>query len=136
MTGMIKKAHAGVVAVERKSEAWWLITSKPIPLATAEVRQAGPYEWKVRIISDLVPGPVRTLGSRVEAVISASAMVTKRANALWREGGPFNHQQRYAMGQQACPYWMKAHVCGQAPEPGTVWCDWHPKGKRKEVTGS
>lgn len=124
---------AGVVQLDKHGDYSYTVTSKPYPLAYATVRRKSTWEWAVRITSDLIPGPVRFHATRELALAAAASMVSRRVAELWREGGPLNGAQRYAVGQQQCPYWMKSHVCGQAPEPGTVWCSWHPKGKRKDV---
>lgn len=66
------------------------------------------------------------------ALNAASELVGRKAGQEWKER--FTGPQRYAMGQQQCPRLMGAGmgVCGQTPEVGSVWCQWHPKGREVE----
>jgi hypothetical protein len=131
--GNVKNPSFGLVDLVKHGDRRLTIVTRPYPLATVEVIKVGPYEWTVRLISDFIPGRGYTYGSEDSARVHGSAMAVRRANAMWREGGPFSGQQRYAVSRGQCPYWLRNRACGVSPEEGSVWCPWHPKGRRIEV---
>ena len=98
------------------------------PLATGVLNRRGDGTWSVRTTSL----PVN------RSVILADEATARRRICEWlgRLAGSqmmtFSPSQRIAMGQQQCPRIVGARLCAMAPEPGSVWCSWHPYGKDRK----
>lgn len=108
------------------------ISSRPWPIAIVEIRFNKKTQlWDARNVSESYHPGLRSWADRGQAMTEASETVARRARHLWRES--YTGIQRYAIGQQKCPYWMGSKVCGQPPEVGTIWCSWHPQGRPKGV---
>jgi hypothetical protein len=112
------------VAVEHVGPKDIVVTSKPYPIHHATVKLRGGV-WEIRYPST---GRRETAyeADRDRALVRAAETVSKAAGAAM---GRFTGPQRYAMGQQQCPYQLGSTVCRSPAEPGTVWCHWHPRGK-------
>lgn len=114
------------IAVEGGGE---LIVSSPIPLHYCLVKSVRGAV-KVRLISTpdvCVPSFYDSLGQARQA---ASRIVNERVRVdmMTKFSGP----QRYAMGQQKCPYAMYGKLCNEPATGFSVWCDYHPKGRTRE----
>lgn len=108
----------------------FVVYARPWPIHSARVyRRGGPGAlWVVEFHTIDIPRKYQ-YERMEEALAVASELVGRKTGQEWKER--FTGPQRYAMGQQQCPRLMGpgAGVCGQTPSPGTVWCEWHPKGK-------
>lgn len=107
----------------------FLVTSEPIPIHHARVvRHGREAMWKVTFPS-VIMGRSYQFATEADALKCAGDLVGRKAGADFDR---FTGIQRYAMGQQKCPYLMSGRTCDQSPEPGSVWCHWHPKGRIKK----
>lgn len=112
----------------------YVVRADPYPIHSAYVyrRGAAGTPWVVEFFTIEFPRKYlyEDMGT---ALAAASELVGRKTGQEWKE--VFTGPQRYAMGQQQCPRLMGAGmgVCGQTPEVGSVWCEWHPKGR--EVKG-
>ena|SRR5687768_7391940 len=95
------------------------------PLATGVIRRRGDGCWTVQTTSLLVNRKV-TVADEATAKRRMVEWLTRVAGEAFQRFSPI---QRYAMGQQCCPYPVPSGTCDLPPEVGTVWCKWHPKGK-------
>lgn len=109
----------------------FVIVAHPHPLHHATVTKEGTHRtgfyWVVRY-------PTFGLVS-ARVYQTESAALIDAADAIGRRTGQelmrFDAAQRYAMGQQKCPYREKGHprLCDGPADPGTVWCGNHRGGK-------
>lgn len=108
-----------------------LVVSEPIPLHACLVKyQADGFT--VKLVS--VPGPTQAAWfATVEAARAAAARIVNRRTVEDMKRR-FDPAQRYAMGQQKCPYRQPGGrtLCNEPCEQVSVWCLWHPKGRRRE----
>lgn len=116
----------------------WLVSSSPLALVKVELFRRGDL-WYYVVVSEILRGavkvaePKRTWGIVDEEAYFHAALqvagdhVTRVARYKW--ASHFTPRQRYAMGQQKCPYPMKETYCGITPMVGSVWCEWHRFGK-------
>lgn len=112
-------------------ESGVLVDAVMRPVAHGVIRKQGNGLWLVKVTS-LPPTEVRSVQVADESTAKRriSEWLSRLAGTVMQK---FNPQQRYAIGQQECPYLAGQAVCGQPPEVGSVWCEWHPHGKaRKE----
>lgn len=98
------------------------------PLATGIMSRRGDGLWVIRTTSLPVNRSV-VLADEGTARRRICEWLTRMAGAQMMTYSP---TQRIAMGQQQCPRLIGGHLCAMAPEPGSVWCQWHPHGKDRK----
>lgn len=106
-----------------------LVTSSPLPIHSVVIeRQAAGYRLR------LVTLPYETPEAWADTLASAKEKAARWVNrAALGSYGRFSGPQRWAMGQQKCPYAMYGKLCNQAAGVGTVWCVFHPNGREVKV---
>lgn len=102
------------------------VESIPYPIHRAKVRFNDGL-WIVTFPT--IKGAERVLSDNMEKALTAAGRIVGLAAGSVLQ--TFTPAQRYAMGQQQCPYAGKGatRVCGLAPEVGSVWCEHHKGGK-------
>ena len=101
---------------------------KIAPLATGIIHKRHDGDWLVQTTSLPVNRHV-IVASEALARIRICEWLTRLAGAAMMTYSP---TQRIAMGQQQCPRIVGSRLCGMAPSPGSVWCEWHPHGKDRK----
>jgi|SRR5690349_8428337 len=107
------------------------VESAPQPVHYATIkRETYNGLWVVKYPS-VIMGPTHKYALDLDAIRGARDVVGRVAGRDW---GRFTGVQRYAVGQGQCPGPMGSpRACGQLPEVGTIWCQWHPRGKDIDV---
>ena len=128
MTRPASRVYKTLVRVVKLSDSHLKVISDPHPIHTAHVQLQASGAWKVTL-------PTMPL-SRSFMDASMSDALNRAGDWVGRAAGielqRFRPTQRYAMGQQRCPYLLDRYsrkACNGAPEVGTVWCSWHPGGR-------
>jgi hypothetical protein len=98
------------------------------PLATGMLSRRASGLWLIRTTSMEV--------NRSVDIADEKTARTRLCEWLGRMAGAqmmkFSPSQRIAMGQQQCPRIVGSRLCAMAPDPGSVWCEWHPHGKDRK----
>lgn len=122
--------HRTMTGVTQHAPTSYTVYAMPYPIHAAHVYRRGAPGTVWTVEFHTIEFPRKYVYADMGAALNAaSELVGRKAGQEWKER--FTGPQRYAMGQQQCPRLMGPGmgVCGQAPEVGSVWCQWHPKGR-------
>jgi hypothetical protein len=112
------------------------VYSKPVPIHRAEIRHQGGTVWEITFPTLAAR---KVIKPTVEKALEEAGRII--GYSAGRDFQSFSASQRYAMGQQKCPYTpggMRAkgdprelakRLCNQPANVGTVWCEHHPGGE-------
>lgn len=126
-----------LLIVETVTNSEWTVTSSPVPVVSVLLFRHGDF-WYYRDATAILSPAAKIVPTRQitsahgreryfhEALKAVSDSVTVLSRYRWKEH--FTGPQRYAMGQQKCPFRMGMTLCRQTPRMGSVWCEWHPLG--------
>lgn len=107
-----------------------VVISTPRPIHHARIHHyPKTLRWRVWMTSVNVPRTLEVDSFEV-ATATAAEWVSRLAG---RDLQRFSAPQRIALGQQQCPRLKWGGLCLQAAGMGTVWCDDHPNGVRREA---
>ena len=128
-----RRTYRDFVRVEGNADKGeFMICAHPFPLHHATVVKHGNarvgWSWVVRFPTFGGVHPALVFDDMTKALNAASVAIGLRSG---KEMMRFDAAQRYAMGQQKCPYREKGHprLCEGPADPGTVWCGNHRGGK-------
>lgn len=99
-----------------------------IPHRIHEARVSRAHADALWVVAFTTVFPVRRYPYELytHAMSAARDMVGRKAGLDLQT---FSGAQRTYMGTQRCPRKVASGLCGQPPMPGTVWCEWHPRGE-------
>lgn len=124
-------AYTGAPSLERREGGQLFILAGNPPIWGARVRRVSREHWRVTYQG---PGhaPREEFSDSVDALQRASRMVGMLVGEWWR--ARMSGAQRIMIGRdRLCPMRVTgdhvAHLCGQPPDTGSVWCEAHPWGQ-------
>lgn len=122
--------YRSATKVTKYAETSFVVYADPIPVHAARVYRRGAPGTVWIVEFHTIDIPRKYVHETMEVALNVAAeLVGRKTGQEWRDR--FTGPQRYAMGHNQCPRLMGpgAGVCGQSPAIGSVWCEWHPKGK-------